>query len=324
MQQGRLRAIVHMIAAVAVFAAMDALLKLLAGHYPPLQVASLRGAASLPFTVLPLLIAGRFGDLKPRRLPMHLLRGLLSVLTLGGFIYAVRALSLANAYAVFLSAPLLVTALSVPLLKERADRRNWVAVLVGLAGVLVILRPHASSLVALGTLAALVSACGYALSAIAVRVLTRTDTTASVVFWTVSLMTLITGAISAPQWVPIARAHWPVLIALGVLAALAQYLLTEAFRSASPSVVAPFEYTALLWGIAIDRVVWHVLPSLRVLIGGGIVIVSGLYLIWHERARAAAASGRQHAWQWSARQGRMSRRSSTVEDVARQQEEDSL
>jgi drug/metabolite transporter (DMT)-like permease len=144
-----------------------------------------------------------------------------------------------------------------------------------------------------------------------------------VVFWTVSSMTLITGAISAPHWVPIEHGHWPILIALGVLAAIAQYLLTEAFRSASPAVVAPFEYTALLWGIAIDRVVWHVLPSLRVLLGGGIVIASGLYLIWHERARAATASPQQHAWKWSARQGRMSRRSSTVEDVARQQEEDS-
>jgi drug/metabolite transporter (DMT)-like permease len=274
-----------MIAAVAVFSFMDATLKLLAAHYPPMQVAALRGATSLPFTVLPVLIAGRLRDLRPRRWPMHLLRGLLMVVVLGGFIYAVRVLSLANAYSVFLSVPLLVAALSVPLLKERVGWRNWLAILVGLSGVLTMLRPSASGLGTLGVLAALVAATGYALSAIAVRVLTRTDTTVSVVFWTVGLMTLFAAAIAAPRWVPIEHGHWKWLLALGVLAAVGQYLLTEAFRSAPPSVVSPFEYTALLWGIGIDRVVWHVLPSARVLFGGGIVIASGLYLIWHERTR---------------------------------------
>jgi drug/metabolite transporter (DMT)-like permease len=286
----RLRAIAIMIAAVAVFSFMDAVLKLLSGHYPPMQVAMLRGATSLPFTLLPVLLAGRVRDLVPRRWPMHLLRGMLSVVVIGGFIYAVRELSLANAYSVFLSAPLIVAALSVPLLSERLDWRNWLAILLGLAGVLIMLRPSASGLASFGALAALIGATAYALSGIAVRVLTRTDTTVSVVFWTVGLMTLLTGAIAAPGWVSIEHQHWKLLLALGVLAAIGQYLLTEAFRSAPPSVVSPFEYTALLWGIGIDRVVWHVLPSARVVLGGGVVIASGLYLIWHERARSAAAA----------------------------------
>jgi len=279
-----------MIAAVAAFSFMDALLKLLTAHYPPMQVAALRGATSLPFTLLPVLLAGRFGDLRPRRWRMHLLRGLLSVVVLGGFIYAVRVLSLANAYAVFLSAPLIVAALSVPVLKERVNWRNWLAILVGLGGVLIMLRPSASGLNTLGALAALLAATAYAVSALAVRVLTRTDTTVSVVFWTIALMTVFTGAIAAPSWVAIEPAHWKWLLALGLLAAIAQYLLTEAFRSAPPSIVTPFEYTALLWGIAIDRVVWHVSPSARMCIGGGLVIASGLYLIWHERAHTAAAA----------------------------------
>ncbi len=289
MREGRLRAITIMIAAVAVFSFMDALLKFLSAHYPPLQVAMLRGATSLPFTLLPVLIAGRIRDLRPRRWRMHVLRGMLSVVVIGSFIYAVRALSLANAYSVFLSAPLMVAALSVPLLRERLSWRNWLAILLGLLGVIIMLRPSATSMASLGALAALVWAVAYALSGIAVRVLTRTDTTVSVVFWTVGLMTLFTGIISAPDWVPIEHQHWRHLAALGVLAAIGQYLLTEAFRSAPPSVVSPFEYTALLWGIGIDRLIWHVLPSPRVLLGGGVVIASGLYLIWHERAQHRAA-----------------------------------
>ena len=322
MRERRLRAIAIMIAAVAIFSFMDALLKLLAAYYPPMQVAALRGATSLPFTLLPVLLRRRLQDLRPRRWPMHLLRGVLSVLVLGGFIYAVRVLSLANAYAVFLSAPLRVAALSVPLLGERIDCRNWVAVLIGLVGVLTMLRPTASGLSTLGTLAALVGATAYALSAIAVRVMTRSDTTVSVVFWTVGLMTVFTTAISAPGWVPIEHAHWKWLLGLGLLAAVAQYLLTEAFRSAPPSVVTPFEYTALLWGVAIDRVVWHVLPSARVCIGGGLVIATGLYLIWHQRRLTGSESPRE-TWQPAAEKGRMLRHSSTVEVVARKQEEDS-
>jgi drug/metabolite transporter (DMT)-like permease len=227
---------------------------------------------------------------------MHLLRGTLSVVVIGGFIYAVRSLSLANAYSVFLSAPLLVAALSVPLLRERLDWRNWLAILVGLAGVLVMLRPTTSGLASLGAVAALIGATAYALSGIAVRVLTRTDTTVSVVFWTISLMTVLAGAMAAPGWVAIEHGHWKWLLALGVLAAIGQYLLTEAFRSAPPSVVSPFEYTALLWGIGIDRVVWQVLPSARVCLGGGIVIASGLYLIWHERSAPRPAPP-QESWQ---------------------------
>jgi drug/metabolite transporter (DMT)-like permease len=319
-RQGRLRAIAIMLASVAVFSFMDMILKLLAGYYPPMQVAALRGATSLPFTVAPLLLSGRLRDLMPRRWPMHLLRGCLSVCVLGGFIYAVRELSLANVYSLFLSAPLIVAALSVPLLKERVDWRNWIAILAGFAGVLVMLRPSVGGsgglggLGALAALAALGSALAYSVSAIAVRVLTRTDSTVSVVFWTIGLMTLFTGTLSAPHWVAIRPAHFTWLFALGLLAAVGQHLVTEAFRSAPPSVVSPFEYTALLWGVLIDRVVWHVLPSARVLTGGGIVIATGLYLTWRERTRWGDEP-LQQSWQESAEQGKMTRLPST--DVAR-------
>lgn len=282
-----------MIAAVTVFSGMDALLKALAAHYPPLEVAVMRGACSLPFMLLPVAWGGRWRDIKPRRLPMHLVRAALLVVTLFGFIYALRVLSLANAYAVFLSAPLIVTALSVALLREPADAGNWGAILVGLIGVLVMLRPDVSGLVSLGALAALVSACAYAFNVIALRVLTHGDSTANVVLWTIGLMTLFAAVLAAPGWVPLHSAHWPMFVALGALAAVGQYLLTEAFRSAPPPVVAPFEYTALVWGLVIDRVVWHVLPSPRVCLGGGIVIASGLYVFWRERQQLRAMRAQQ-------------------------------
>jgi len=287
-RQGRLRAIATMLVAVAAFAGMDSMLKLFSAHYPPLEVAFLRGCASLPFMVAPAMLKGRYRDLKPTRFWMHLLRGVLMVIMLGGFIYAVRTLSLATAYSIFLAEPLIVTALAVPLLGDQVGWRNWIAIGVGFVGVAIMLKPSASGLDTLGTLAAFIATTAYALSVITLRVITRSDTTTSVIFWTVGLMTLITGCISVPDWVPLAREHWAWLVGLGLFGALGQYLLTEAFRSAPPSVVAPFEYTALLWGILIDWVVWHVLPAARVYFGGGIVIASGLYLIYIEHSQRDA------------------------------------
>lgn len=279
-----------MLVAVAAFAGMDAVLKVFSTHYPPMEVAFLRGFASLPFMILPAVLRGRYRDLKPTRLGMNLLRGVLMVIALGGFIYAVRTLSLANAYSIFLAEPLIVTALAVPLLGDRVGLRNWAAISVGLLGVFIILRPSSSGFVTFGALAMLVSATAYALSVIALRVITRTDTTTSVIVWTVGLMTLMTGLLSVPGWMPPAREHWLWLAALGGFAALGQHFLTEAFRSAPPSVVAPFEYTALLWGILIDWMAWSVLPVPRVYLGAVVVVGSGLYLIWLEHSHRGGLS----------------------------------
>jgi drug/metabolite transporter (DMT)-like permease len=279
----RLRAVAAMLIAVACFAAMDAMLKQFAAHYPALQVSAMRGAASLPFILLPVAIMGRWRELRPVRWPLHLLRGLLSVVMLVGFVYAVRVLSLADAYSVFFVAPLLVTALSVPILGESVDWRRWAAIFIGLAGVLAMLRPSGAMLTTLGALGALASAAAYAVSAITVRVLHRTDTTASMVFWLMLMLTVFAGALAAPGWIALRAEHWPWLGTLGVAGALGQHFITQAFRYAPASVVAPFEYTALLWGIAIDWAIWTVLPSARMFFGAGIVVASGLYLIWRER-----------------------------------------
>jgi drug/metabolite transporter (DMT)-like permease len=232
---------------------------------------------------LTITVTGRWGEAWPNRWGLHLARGLLALVMLGGFVYAVNLLSLADTYAIFFIAPLLVTALSVPLLGERVGWRRWLAITVGLSGALLMLRPTGNHLGNLGALAAVGAAVAYALSAISVRVLTKTDSTASMVLWFLILLTIFAGALSAPGWVPVRAEDWPGLVGLGAMGALGQHFITEAFRHAPASVIAPFEYTAVLWGAGIDWAVWHVLPGPRLFLGGGIVIASGLYLIWRER-----------------------------------------
>lgn len=293
MHSDNFRGIVAMLLAVGLFALMDACMRELAASLPPVQVAFLRGAASIPFLLLPTMLTRRWRALMPVNWALQFIRGVLTVIMLATFIYAIRLLSLADAYSIFLCAPLLLTALSVPLLGEHVGPRRWTAIVCGLAGVMVMLRPSTSQMVTLGGLAALVSALCYALSAVTIRVLTRTDTTASMVCFAIIFMTIATGAYSLPGWVAVPRELWVWVLAIGVTGAGAQYLLTEAFRQAPASVIAPFEYTALLWGVLLDWTIWHIAPNAPMLAGGAIVVTSGIYLMFRERTVASAAEPRR-------------------------------
>jgi len=279
-----LRGILAMLLAVLSFSLMDAQLKLLAGTYGPLQVAFLRGVTSLPFVLLPVMARGRLARLRPVNVRLHLLRGALSVVMLGGFIYAVRESSLATTYSIFMFAPLLVAAISVPLLGERVAGAQWVAIAAGLGGVLLMIAPRGDAgWVSLGALAALVAVVAYAVSAVQIRLLSRTDTTESMVFWFSVLLSVGAGLLAIPGWVPLVASHWPLFVGVGVTGALGQHFITEAFRRAPAAVVAPFEYTALLWGVALDLLIWRLLPGAVTLAGGAIVIGAGLYLMSRER-----------------------------------------
>jgi drug/metabolite transporter (DMT)-like permease len=278
-----LRGILSMLAAVASFSVMDVTMKHLVATYPPMQVTFMRGLASLPLLIGAAGLFGRWQDLMPRRWWLHLVRGLLSVVTLWGFVYAVKRLSLADAYTIFMSAPLLITALSMPLLGEHVGPRRWAAVVVGLCGVVLVLKPSGTSLITLGGLAALGSALGYALSALTIRILSRTDTSAATLVWALTIMTLISGVLAIGGWIAVAWSDWPWLMGLGITGALGQYFITDAFRRAPPPVIAPLEYTALAWGLLFDWFIWMTAPSSRMLLGAAIIVASGIYVINRER-----------------------------------------
>ena len=283
-RSSNLSGILVMLLAVGVFALMDAGLKLLAPHYPAAQVAALRGAASLPFVLAWVALTVGFRSLLRVRWPLHLLRGVLAVLMMVGFVYTIARMPLSTAYTLFFVAPFLITALSVPILGERVGVRRWSAIFVGLVGVLVVLRPSGDGLMSLAALAVLGAALCYAIGAITVRVLSRTDSTQSMVFWMLSSMALGAGLIALPSWVPVRSEHWLLIAGIGAAGALGQYAITEAFSRGEASVIAPFEYTALGWGVALDLALWGVLPDRITWLGAGIIVASGLYLMRREAA----------------------------------------
>ena len=285
------RALGLMAVAVALFALMDAGLKLLAPHYPVLQVAALRGLSSLPFLLAWILATSGPRTLLRVRWPLHLLRAGLGIAMMAGFVFGLRTLPLSTAYAITFVAPLLVTALAVPLLGERVGPRRWAAIGIGLAGVLVILRPTGEGMLTLGGLAVLGAAVCYAASAITVRLLARTDSTQAMVFWLMLLMGAGALGLGWGDWRPIRAEHAWVIGGVGLAGSLAQVALTEAFRRGEASLVAPLEYTALPWGTLLDLALWGVLPDRMTWLGAAIIVASGLYLLRRERVRRVDHTG---------------------------------
>ncbi len=271
-----------MLAAVFFFSVLDAGLKRLAGSYPPIQVMFMRAAASIPFLFAAVACTGRWQELRVRRPILYLMRAGLGMLVLWTFIYAVSVQSLSYTYAIYMSAPLMVAALAGPVLGEKVPAGRWVAIVVGLIGVVIALEPS-GSFVALGGLAAALSAACYAINVMAVRLIGRMDSNFAVIFWHLVLVMLASAAIGFPSWRPIAVEHWPWIALCGFTGAIAQYLFTAAFRLAPASTIAPFEYTAMLWGVALDWLVFTTVPHLRVLLGGAIVIAGGIYVVLDDR-----------------------------------------
>lgn len=271
-----------MLTSVGAFSLMDAGIKTLAVRYPPLQVAALRALSSLPLIVLWIAFTGGFRQLVHIRFSLHLLRAILGIMMLAGFAYGVRHIPLSEAYSIFFVAPLLITAFAAMILGERVEWRRWIAIAAGLAGVVIVLRPTGSGVVTLAGLAVLVCAIGYALSAITVRVLGRTDTTQSMVFWLMAMVGAGATLLALPRWKAIAPEHWLVLVGIAVTGTVGQWAVTEAFRSGEASFIAPFEYTALAWGVGLDWLFWSTIPAGRTFVGAAIIIAAGIYLIRKE------------------------------------------
>jgi len=274
-----LRGALAMLGAVMFFSLMDSLLKLLSAHYPAMQVAALRGMSSLPIVCAYVLWRGAAASLLKVRWPLHLLRAVVGIGMLSLFSFALQTLPLAEAYSIFFVAPLLIAMLSVPLLGEQVDAARWWAIFVGLVGVLVVLRPSGDHMLTLAGLAVLATAGGYAVTAITVSLLSRSDSSESMIFWLMLSLALGAGLLAWPHWVAIRSGDWALIGGLAVSGFIAQLLVTSAFKHGEASAIAPLEYTALAWGIGLDWTLWHTLPDTCTMLGAAIIIVSGVYLI---------------------------------------------
>ena len=276
------RGVMLMLTAVGTFAVMDGMLKALTARYPATQVAGLRGLASMPFLLGVYAIRGNLNKLRMHTPWLHMLRGLLGIVMMLTFVHAVARQTLTGVYAIFMIAPLLIVALAAILLREKVDAGRWFAVLLGLAGVWVMLQPAATDFNRVASLAAFGSALCYAFSALTARRLTRTDSSESMIFSFLLFVAVACLALAWPGWVEVQARDWLLLLGIGLFGAVAQHCITDAFRYASASTLAPMEYTALIYGLIIDWTVWSATPTAVVLLGGLLIVAAGLYVVRRE------------------------------------------
>jgi drug/metabolite transporter (DMT)-like permease len=264
----------------------DAMAKHLVNHYPIGQIMVLRGALVMLLAWPLVARAGGWRTLRTTRVRDHLLRALAALCATVTFYLALRELPLATTVAISLSAPIMMTALSVPLLGERVGVWRWSAVLVGFSGVLIITDPFAAGGLSIGAIWALLCGLAFALSMIGVRWLGSSEGSLVILYWLNAAM-LAAGLVQLP-FVAMPMGGFDVAM-LAVMAAgmLAGQLLTiNAFRLAPVSLVSPIYYLGLVYTGIIGWLVWAENPPVQVWVGSAVVIASGLVISWRERVRA--------------------------------------
>lgn len=267
---------------------LDLCAKAILETYPLEQFVFLR---SLIGIVLFLMLARQFGGLKSlatRRWRWHLLRTLLACGAMFGFFFGLSRMPLIDALTLGFTAPLIMTALSVPLLGEHVGWRRWLAVVAGFAGVLMILRPGTGTL-SFAALSVLFAALCYACLAITARKLADTESTFGLSVYVIAGPMLISGLLSMDgDWVAPDRAGWTLFLAAGACSVIAWIGLVGGYRRAPPALLAPFEYTALIAGAAAGYLIWDEVPDRWVVAGALVIIASGLYIVYREVGAAGS------------------------------------
>jgi drug/metabolite transporter (DMT)-like permease len=194
-----------------------------------------------------------------------------------------RELQLSDAYAIFFAAPLLITILSGPILGEKAGPYRLAAAAVGFVGVLIVLQPGMNSqLISYGSVMALVCVVAYSFMALLLRRMGHHDSTVAIAFWFISLVGVGAGLLSIMDWKPMQWHHWPWLVLLGLTGTFGQLMLTGAFKRASVAVIAPLDYTHMIWAVIYGYIFWGHLPGMTTWIGTAVIVGSGLYIIFRE------------------------------------------
>jgi len=286
----------YLVAGIAVFSVQDLILKLLSGSYPLYEAMVFRSLTALPFLLLLVHLNGGLRTLATPAMVKMILRGGLLFCAYSAYYLALASLPLATTVALFFTAPLFITLLSVAILREQVGARRWIAVLAGFGGVLIMVRPG-SYLFDWAALLALGAGLAYALSMVTARSLGTTETAAALAFWGNLVFLAIALAMAGGQfsdqvhpslgfltrgWVAPTPRDLALMMLCGVIAAAGLTLLTQAYRLSASALVAPFEYSAMVWGVLYGWLFWRDWPDATGWTGIFVIVGAGLYVLYRE------------------------------------------
>jgi len=282
--RARQGAILLVLGAAGTFTLAAAAVKGLGGEIPLAQVILFRNLFALPVLFVMLQQAGGLALLRPRSPWMHVLRIIFGMMGMVGAFAAYAVLPLATATVLGFTMPLFLTALSVLVLKEHVGWRRWTAVVVGFVGVLIVARPGAGASLPMGpVLLALMGALGWALAMMSIRCMGQQgEQGVTIVMWFAIGCTLLSGIATIPVWIAPTPWQWLLLVAIGGVSAVAQLFMTEGYRRGDTTLLAPFEYSALLWTMLMGALFWGEWPGPVDLLGFAVLVGAGLFIWWRE------------------------------------------
>jgi drug/metabolite transporter (DMT)-like permease len=282
-----LKGIACVVTGGALLALNSAVVKFLVDDYTPGQIMALR--ALFVFVVVAVFVwrGGGLRTLRIRSYKGQIVRALTLAFTGFLMILSVDYLPLGDVFAINHASPVIMTALAVVFLGERVGWRRWSAVFAGFIGVLIMMRPTAAAFQAAAVLPLLV-AFGSAVRDIITRKLAATESSNATFFVTTVVIFLSGLTLSLfSGWNPIKAADLWLFALAALFQGIAHFLMIEAFRFAEAKVIAPFKYATILWAMVMGFVFWGDVPDLWIIVGGSIVVASGLYILHRQRLRRA-------------------------------------
>ncbi|MFW2405496.1 MAG: DMT family transporter [Gammaproteobacteria bacterium] len=275
------RGIAYMCLAVFFLVGLDVTARWLMQKYSLAQLIFVRSVISVALLIGFTAVRGQLADLRTRRIGWHVFRSLLMVGSMFSFFHALRFVPLADIVIYAFAAPLIVTALSRPILGEAVGPLRWAAVVAGFVGVLVVLRPgfgaaHPAAIYAV------IGAAFYAGLALTARKLANTETTLSLSINLFAAPLVVAGVLCVPGWQWPDAFDWFMFAVCGVFGGLGIVLINAAYQRAPVAVIVPFEYTALIWAAAAGYVFWNEIPDIYAWCGAAIITSSGLFILYRE------------------------------------------
>ncbi|NKB78103.1 MAG: EamA family transporter [Gammaproteobacteria bacterium] len=267
---------------IVCFTVMDSMIKGMGATYPLHELIFFRCAAALLLVILFIWNQGGMKILRTQNPGLHVMRSMLGLAAMGCAFYGYTIMPLAEASSIFHTAPLLATAFSVPILGEKVGVRRWSCIVVGLIGVLIIVRPD-GDVFNQGGVFMLFAAVMVALTTNIIRKLNAYNSAICITFY-FTLSGTIVSAVSCLifDWVPPNSIDWVWLIGLGLLGGLGQFTMTLSLRFGEVGLISPFRYTAIILATLIGFFVWAEVPDLISFVGMSIIICSGLYSMYRE------------------------------------------
>lgn len=273
--------------AFGIYATHDVVIKFLGADYTSFQIIFFSGLLGFPLMTLMLMSDRTDGNLIPRHPWWSLLRAVAAAVTgVSGF-YAFSVLPLAQAYAILFAMPLLITVLAIPMLGEKVGLRRGMAVLVGMIGVIIVLRPGSAPLSS-GHAAALLAAVAGSMNSLIVRKIGHAERVAVLMLFPMLASVLVAGAMMPFVYVPMPLNH---LVLMGVIAGLgfiAALLVIRAYRTAPAVIVAPMQYSQIIWAALYGTLFFDESPGRWTIIGTSVIIASGIYIVLREGTGTAS------------------------------------